>query len=624
MDASELDRILVQHRREPSQLLQILIDVQEQAGWLPPDVISAIASALAVPRVRVESTASFYSFLHTQPAGEYRLLFSDNITDRMLGNTGLMSALCEQLWLEPGRLSEDGLVRVGTTSCTGMCDQGPALLANGRAITRLTVDRINEMAHLVRSRVPIGDWPPEWFEVADNIQRRDVLLDHRLSPGEALAAALDRGAAGLLAEIERSSLRGRGGAGFGSDIKWRSCRDAWGDAHYVICNADEGEPGTFKDRVLLNSYFDLVVDGMCIAGLAIGSSKGFIYLRGEYRYLLDRLQARLAQRREQGLLGRNILGRGFSFDIDIHLGAGAYICGEESALIESLEGKPGKPRIRPPFPVTNGYRGQPTTVNNVETLALAALIAVRGGEWFRAIGTPASTGTKLLSVSGDVARPGIYEFPFGVTLADVLQAAGARDTLAVTSAGAAGHCLDEHEFGRRIAFEDVATGGSIMVFDRSRDMLEVARNFAHFFAHESCGFCTPCRVGTVVVARLIDKLAAGRGSPYDLEEMAKMHVLMQGASHCGLGNTATIAVNDMLSRFRSVFESRLQSSEYEPAFDLDAALSRARQMTGRDDPGAHLGSNLSAIDTHRHPPDWGDATYAPFPATPSPAKDEQP
>ncbi|HNR59805.1 MAG TPA: NAD(P)H-dependent oxidoreductase subunit E [Thauera sp.] len=624
MDASELDRILVQHRREPSQLLQILIDVQEQAGWLPPDVISAIASALAVPRVRVESTASFYSFLHTQPAGEYRLLFSDNITDRMLGNTGLMSALCEQLWLEPGRLSEDGLVRVDTTSCTGMCDQGPALLANGRAITRLTVDRINEMAHLVRSRVPIGDWPPEWFEVADNIQRRDVLLDHRLSPGEALAAALDRGAAGLLAEIERSSLRGRGGAGFGSDIKWRSCRDAWGDAHYVICNADEGEPGTFKDRVLLNSYFDLVVDGMCIAGLAIGSSKGFIYLRGEYRYLLDRLQARLAQRREQGLLGRNILGRGFSFDIDIHLGAGAYICGEESALIESLEGKPGKPRIRPPFPVTNGYRGQPTTVNNVETLALAALIAVRGGEWFRAIGTPASTGTKLLSVSGDVARPGIYEFPFGVTVADVLQAAGARDTLAVTSAGAAGHCLDEHEFGRRIAFEDVATGGSIMVFDRSRDMLEVARNFAHFFAHESCGFCTPCRVGTAVVARLIDKLAAGRGSPYDLEEMAKMHVLMQGASHCGLGNTATIAVNDMLSRFRSVFESRLQSSEYEPAFDLDAALSRARQMTGRDDPGAHLGSNLSAIDTHRHPPDWGDATYAPFPATPSPAKDEQP
>jgi [NiFe] hydrogenase diaphorase moiety large subunit len=338
----------------------------------------------------------------------------------------------------------------------------------------------------------------------------------------------------------------------------------------------------------------MVVDGMCIAGFAIGASKGFIYLRGEYRYLLDRLETRLAQRREAGLLGRNILGRGFTFDIEIHLGAGAYICGEESALIESLEGKPGKPRIRPPFPVTHGYLGQPTTVNNVETLALAALIAVKGGEWFRAIGTPASTGTKLLSVSGDVARPGIYEFPFGVTVAEVLEAAGATDTQAVTTAGAAGSCLAANEFGRRIAFEDVPTGGSIMVFDQSRDMFEAARNFAHFFAHESCGFCTPCRVGTAVNARLMDKLALDRGSPYDLDEMEKMHHLMQGASHCGLGNTATIALRDILAKFRPAFDRRLHSPDYEPGFDLDAALSQARRMTGRDDAGAHLTDNLSA------------------------------
>ncbi|HRP66883.1 MAG TPA: NAD(P)H-dependent oxidoreductase subunit E [Thauera sp.] len=614
---TELDRILAQHERQPGRLLQILIAVQAQSGWLSPTVLSRVASALALPRVQVESTAGFYSFLHLQPAGEYRILFSDNITDRMLGNQALMQALCEKLWLEPGKVAADKLVSVATTSCTGMCDQGPAVLANGRTITRMTAERVDEMAHLIRRRVPVGDWPPEWFHVEDNIRRRDILLDHGLQPGEALAAALDRGATGLLTEIERSGLRGRGGAGFGSDIKWRSCRDAWGDAHYVICNADEGEPGTFKDRVLLNSYFDIVVDGMCIAGMAIGASKGFIYLRGEYRYLLDRLETRLAQRREQGLLGRNILGRGFSFDIEIHLGAGAYICGEESALIESLEGKPGKPRIRPPFPVTNGYMGQPTTVNNVETLALAALIAVKGGDWFHAIGTPASTGTKLLSVSGDVAQPGIYEFPFGVTVAEVLAAAGARDTQAVTSAGAAGHCLDATEFARRIAFEDVATGGSIMVFDRSRDMFEVARNFTHFFAHESCGFCTPCRVGTAVNARLIDKLALNRGSPYDLDEMAKMHDLMQGASHCGLGNTATIALNDMLAKFRPAFERRLHSPDYEPAFDLNAALSIARQMTGRDDPGAHLGDNLSAIGEHRAP-------VAAAAGVPSPAKDVQP
>ena len=621
MATPELESILARHRRDPLQLLQILIEVQAHEGWLAPARLSAIADALGLPRARVESTASFYSFLHTRPAGEFRILFSDNITDRMLGNQALMQALCDKLWLEPGKVSEDGLVSVDTTSCTGMCDQGPAVLANGRTITRVTPARIDEMAHLIRRRVPVGDWPPEWFHVEDNIRRRDALLDHGLEPGAALAAALDRGPTGLLWEIERSGLRGRGGAGFGSDIKWRSCRDAWGDAHYVICNADEGEPGTFKDRVLLASYFDMVVDGMCIAGMAIGANKGFIYLRGEYRYLLDRLETRLAQRREQNLLGRNILGRGFSFDIEIHLGAGAYICGEESALIESLEGKPGKPRIRPPFPVTNGYMGQPTTVNNVETLALAALIAVRGGEWFRGIGTAASTGTKLLSVSGDVERPGIYEFPFGVTVAEALEAAGARDTQAMTSAGAAGHCLSVGEFGRRIAFEDVATGGSIMVFDTSRDMFEVARNFAHFFAHESCGFCTPCRVGTAVNARLMDKLAADRGSPYDLDEMAKMHRLMQGASHCGLGNTATIAIDDILVKFRPAFDRRLHSPEYEPAFDLDAALSQARRMTGRDDAGAHLGDNREALAEERAHAQ-GAATSAPV--KPAQTKDLQP
>lgn len=595
MAVEELESILNRHARDGTRLVQILREVQDALGWLSPQTLSTIAQATGLPRARVESTAGFYSFFHTRPLGEYRVLFSDNIVDRMRGSQALMARLCEKLWLEPGRVSEDGLVSVDTTSCTGLCDQGPALLVNYQALSRLTPERVDTMAALIRGRVPVAEWPQDWFRVDDNIRRRDVLLDHGLAPGAALAAALERGPTGVLAEIERSALRGRGGAGFGSDIKWRSCRDAWGDAHYVVCNADEGEPGTFKDRVLLSAYFDLVVDGMCIAGLAIGASKGFIYLRGEYRYLLPRLEARLAERREQKLLGRNILGRGFTFDIEIHLGAGAYICGEESALIESLEGKPGKPRIRPPFPVTHGYLGQPTTVNNVETLALAALIAVNGGEWFRAIGTPASTGTKLLSVSGDVERPGIYEYPFGVTVAQVLADAGARDPQAVTSAGAAGQCLAEHEFERCIAFEDVPTGGSIMVFDRSRDLFEVQRNFAHFFAHESCGFCTPCRVGTAVVARLMDKLAAHRGSPYDLDEMMRMHRLMQGASHCGLGNTATIALSDMLTKFRPSFERRLQAPDYQPAFDLDAALSQARQMTGRDDPDAHFSTSPGAV-----------------------------
>jgi len=595
---ANLDSILERHGHDGTRLVQILREVQDALGWLSPQTLSAIADGIGWARARVESTAGFYSFFHTRPLGEYRILFSDNITDRMQGNRELMRSLCQKLWLEPGHVSEDGLVSVDTTSCTGLCDQGPAVLANYRAITHMTPERVDQMAHLIRRRVPVGDWPPEWFQVEDHIRRRDVLLGSTLQPGEALAAALERGPSGLLTEIERSGLRGRGGAGFGSDIKWRSCRDAWGDAHYVVCNADEGEPGTFKDRVLLSSYFDLVVDGMCIAGMAIGANQGLIYLRGEYRFLLEKLETRLEQRREAGLLGRNILGKGFSFDIDIHVGAGAYICGEESALIESLEGKPGKPRIRPPFPVTNGYLGQPTTVNNVETLALASLIAVQGGEWFRAIGTPASTGTKLLSISGDVERPGIYEYPFGVTITEILADCGAHNTQAVTSAGAAGHCLAVDEFERCIAFEDVATGGSIMVFDQRRDIFDVAQNFAQFFAHESCGFCTPCRVGTAVNVKLLNKLANDHGSPYDLEEMQRMHRLMQGASHCGLGNTATIALQDMLHKFRPAFERRLHSPDYEPAFDLDAALSQARRMTARDDADAHLSDNLSAHQAH--------------------------
>ncbi|MFY9327130.1 MAG: NAD(P)H-dependent oxidoreductase subunit E [Georgfuchsia sp.] len=587
--SAQLNSILERHHREGIQLLEILRETQDLLGWLSPETLSTIAIAIGWPRARVESTASFYSFFHTSPPGRYRVLFSDNITDRMLGSRALMLALCKKLWLEPGRTSEDGLLSVDTTSCTGLCDQGPAALVNYRALPNLTPERINAMAELIRGEIPVTKWPAEWFHIEDNIRRRDVLLNHNLAPGEALTAGLARGATGMLDEVNRSGLRGRGGAGFFTGLKWQSCRDAPGDEHYVVCNADEGEPGTFKDRILLTSHADLVFEGMTLAGFAISARKGLLYLRGEYRYLLEPLKAVLMRRREAGLLGTNILGNGFAFDIEIRLGAGAYICGEESALIESLEGRPGKPRIRPPYPVTQGYLKQPTTVNNVETLAAACLIAKHGGAWFATIGTAKSAGTKLLSVSGDVARPGIYEYPFGISIAEVLVDAGATDVLAVQISGAAGNCLADNEFERRIAYEDVPTAGSFMVFNHHRDMFDVASNFVHFFAHESCGFCTPCRVGTAVNRRLIDKIAAGHGSPYDIKEMLNMHLLMQGASHCGLGNSSTMALTDILNKFRPAFERRLLFLDYKPGFDLDYALSEARRTTGRDDADAHFG-----------------------------------
>ncbi len=583
-----LHTVLEHHCHDGTRLVQILRETQDALGWLPPEAISGIARAIGWPRAKVESTAGFYSFFHTRPLGRYRVLWSDNITDRMLGSTDLMQAMCEQLWLEPGRVSEDGLVSVDTTSCTGMCDQGPALLVNYRAVTRMTPERVAEMSALIRREVPLGEWPIAWFAIENNIRKKGLLLGHSLAPGEALTAALARGPENMLAEVKAAGLRGRGGAGFNTGLKWEACRNATGDAHYVVCNADEGEPGTFKDRVLLTSYADLVFEGMSIAGLVTGAKKGLLYLRGEYRYLLDPLKSALATRRAAGLLGENILGTSFAFDIEIHLGAGAYICGEESALIESLEGKPGKPRIRPPFPVTHGYLGQPTTVNNVETLAAACLIAKHGGAWYAGHGTAKSTGSKILSVSGDCARPGIYEYDYGVSVAQVLADCGADNTQAVQISGPSGVCVAADEFQRKIGFEDLATAGAFMVFNNSRDMFEVARNFAHFFAHESCGFCTPCRVGTAVVARLMDKLADNHGSPYDIDEMFKMHRLMQETSHCGLGHTACNPLFDTLKKFRPAYERRLQSLDYEPAFDLDAALSQARQMTGRDDAGAHF------------------------------------
>jgi len=489
-----------------------------------------------------------------------------------------------------GQVRPDGLVSVERTSCTGMCDQGPALLVNHHhVVTRLDATRVAQLAGLILDRVPVAQWPAAWFVVEDNIRRADVLLGEAAAPGLALAAALARGPAALLAEIKQSNLRGRGGAGFATGLKWELCRRAAGAEHVVVCNADEGEPGTFKDRVLLRRYADAVFEGMTIAAYAIGARRGLVYLRGEYRFLLEGLQQVLQRRRDAHLLGAAIQGlAGFDFDIDIHVGAGAYVCGEESSLIESLEGKRGTPRIRPPFPVEHGYLGHPTIVNNVETFCAVGQIARNGGAWWAGIGTRQSTGTKIHSVSGDCERPGLYEYPFGTRVGRILEDCGAHDTQAVQVGGPSGVCLSAFEFGRRIAFEDVPTAGAFMVLDRSRDMFDVARGFAHFFAHESCGFCTPCRVGTALVVKRMDKLAAGQGSRHDIDVLFELDKLMHTATHCGLGATACNPLRDTIQKFRPAYERHLKSLHFVPGFDLDAELSVARRMTGRDDPGAHL------------------------------------
>jgi [NiFe] hydrogenase diaphorase moiety large subunit len=593
---SPIDRLVIpvleRHRREPGRLLQILRDIQSEAGWISPEIAAATAGELGLPKSRVDALVQFYAFLYDRPVGRYRVLFSDNITDQMQGSIALREHMLRRLRLRQGETSADGLVSVDVTSCTGMSDQGPALLVNSRPVARLTPRRIDEICDLIRDGEPVAEWPAHLFHIDDDIRRADALLASRQPVGDALRLAVAMGPQGVIDEMRKSNLRGRGGAGFTTAVKWDGARRANADDRYVICNADEGEPGTFKDRVLLASYAERVFEGMVIAAFAIGARKGFVYLRGEYEYLRAPLEAKLADLRRRRLLGASVGGAaGFDFDIEIHMGAGAYICGEETALIESLEGKPGRPRIRPPFPSTRGYDGRPTVVNNVETLCRATEVILMGGARYAGLGTKQSTGTKLLSVSGDCERPGIYEYPFGVRVSTVLEDCGALEPGAVQVSGPAGECLAPHEFSRRISFEDVPTAGSFMVFSRHRDMFEVARNFTHFFAHESCGFCTPCRVGCALMKDLMDKVAAGRGAPYEINEMKRLRDVLRTSSHCGLGLSAANPVFDTVQKFPAAYERRLIRRDFEPAFDLDAALDRARDVVGREDAEAHLGTD---------------------------------
>ena len=589
MSATDLDALLDRHGRDPTRLVQILRDVIAHDNRVTPADITGIARGLGLPRARVEGVTDFYAFLGTRPRGRYDVRFSDNITDEMAGSAALRQRLLDAFELKLGEVSADGRLSVGLTSCTGLCDQGPALLVNGTPIPRLTPARIGAIAALIRAEVPIAEWPENLFPIHTHIERKDLLLATPLAPGEALAAAMALGRDAALAELTASDLRGRGGAGFPAGRKLAACRAAPGD-RVVVMNADEGEPGTFKDRVLLSDYADLVLEGMTIAAWLVGAREGFIYLRGEYPFLVPHLERVMAERRKSGLLGPDIAALGgHTFEIHLHVGAGAYVCGEESALIESLEGKRGIPRNRPPYPVTHGYLGRPTAVNNVETMAAMAHIMRHGAAWWRAQGTARSTGTKLHSVSGDVLRPGIYELPLGVAVQEILDLAGATDTCAVQVGGPSGTLLAGNELQRRICFEDVPSAGALMVFDGSRDMLQVVRNFARFFAHESCGFCTPCRVGTTLVAQMMDRLATGRGTRRDVKDLARVTHVMKTTSHCGLGTTAGNAVKDALEKFRPTFEQVASLHEFLPMFDLDEALAPAREVTGRDDAEAHLG-----------------------------------
>jgi [NiFe] hydrogenase diaphorase moiety large subunit len=375
--------------------------------------------------------------------------------------------------------------------------------------------------------------------------------------GDGLAKALAISRVDLIDIVRDSRLKGRGGAGFPTGIKWNLAAAEKRTPKYIMCNADEGEPGTFKDRLILTEFPDLVMEGMTIGARAIGATLGLIYLRAEYAYLQPHLMDVIARRKEAGLLGQNIGGiDGFSLSIMVASGAGAYVCGEETALIESLEGFRGEPRNRPPFPVVSGFLHRPSVVNNVETLAWVPCILSRGVEWFKSNGTQDSTGHKLFSVSGDCAQPGVYEFPFGITIGDLLRQVGGENAKAVQVGGASGRCVPRRDFERRLAFEDIPTGGSIIVIGPNRDMLGLAHTLLDFFVDESCGQCTPCRLGNSKLLEGVEMLQKGTCTAEYLNELKGLANTMQVASKCGLGQSSSVAFLSILEHFGDEIHAR--------------------------------------------------------------------
>ena len=537
-------------------LLPCLIETQERIGWLPPDACAAIGQALRVPLADVYGVVEFYALLYTTPTGKLVLRVCDDVACFARGSAAVVEACSRLLGIQPGETTPDGHFTLEVHPCLGQCDRAPAALRGFVPVGELTPENV-QAALLDDTPAP----PPDVVSDAASLLLRRV---GRVAPDDlaayeadggyaALRHALDVGAEAVIAEVKASGLFGRGGAAFPTGVKWESAARQPERTRYVVCNADESEPGTFKDRVLMEGDPFAIVEGLTIAGYAIEAQKGFIYVRGEYREAFERLQNAVAQARAAGYLGENVLGSGFAFDIEVRRGAGAYICGEETALFESIEGKRGMPRQKPPFPTEKGLFGKPTVINNVETLANVPHIVQRGAAWFRQIGSEDAPGPKLFCVSGNVARPGVYEAPMTTTLRELLAMAGGvadgRDVQAILLGGAAGTFVSPDALDTPLtpsalrAIGATLGSGAVIVFDDRVPMLDVLARIGRFFAHESCGKCYPCQLGTQRQWEMVQRWqAAGRVLMEDLPRFNDLAATMRDASICGLGQTAASAI----------------------------------------------------------------------------------
>ena len=554
-----VDGLAVEGRGAES-LLPLLQQVQANVGCLAPDVLGAVSDELHIMDARTHGVASFYSMLANKSSANNVIRVCDGPVCALLGCQKVRHALHAAV--------PNSDYSVERTSCLGLCDRAPAALVNLDPCGPLTPRRAGELLDGWRGHAP-SYFEPRSGEVRVALKR----LGH-IDPGkfesaaqagayQALGNAIAGTPAQVLRVMEDSGLRGCGGAGFPTARKWQIVALQVTRPKYIVCNADESEPATFKDRVLMEEDPHLLLEGMALAGYSVGADTGYIYIRGEYETAAQRLERAICQAEQCGWLGENIQGSGFTFRVHVHRGAGAYICGEETALLESLEGRRGEPRIRPPYPTTRGFRGHPTVINNVETLCKVPAIVLNGPDWFHSIGTPGSPGTKLFTVTGHVEQPGLFEAPMGITLRQVIgdfaggMKRGSQFKMALTG-GAAGTVVGQAALDVPLDFASDRKGvslgaGSIFVCNESISVASLLGWLVHFFEAESCGKCTPCREGTRELRLVLDRLRNGHWCQSDIDELKRLSRMLRVTSFCGLGQSVAWPIDSALNHFPHEF-----------------------------------------------------------------------
>ena len=554
-------------------LLPALHAVQKKVGWISQGAFNEICRQLLIPPAEAYGVASFYALFSTNERPARVAHVCDDIACKLRGADGLCATLERKLG-SPGTPSVNGKATWHRSPCLGLCERAPAVLfqlagdgADG-TVAPAKVEDIEEVLNGAAIPTPPSISTPQTTGPRDPalrlLRRVDAcdptsLAAYQSANGyAALRRAIEIGPAQVIAEVSGAKLQGRGGAAFPTGRKWDAVAKAPVKPHYLVCNADESEPGTFKDRVLMEEDPFAIVESMTIAGFAVGADQGYLYIRGEYPFATARLEHAIRECRSAGLLGPDVMGSGFSFDIDVRRGAGAYICGEETALFSSIEGFRGEPRNKPPFPVEVGLFGKPTVINNVETLANVLDILLEGRSAFAGVGTEQSTGSKLFCVSGAVEQPGLYEVPFGTTLRELLDLSGGissgKRLKTVLLGGAAGSFVLPEHLDTPLTFEGTRAinaslgSGVVMAFDENAEMRGIVLRIAAFFRNESCGQCVPCRVGTVRQEELLQRLVRDDAQPSaEAELLDELAQVMRDASICGLGHTAANAVQSAVT-----------------------------------------------------------------------------